>query len=267
MTFARAKNQKGQVLVAVFFLMILALGIGITISSRYIKNVKSFVQADDTSKALSVAEAAVENILLIPDFTLEEYVDLGTCGDDCYLEFTDNTGRTLSATVTLSYLGSGSESYFLPVTITESSQVLLNGYGEDAELYVCWDDPASIHALYIYEDGDIESDAYAYNAVGSSYSDNNFDEAAAAHGHANCFTINTWDTPLLLRLKAYYEDSDVYIISSGGNSLPIQGILIDSVGTAGDAVKRVQVVKSKPAPPTIFDYALYQSSEVDPLSN
>jgi len=53
------KNEKGQTLVIVVSVMVVALAVGMSLSTRYFKGLKSVVQTDSSSRALAVAEAGV----------------------------------------------------------------------------------------------------------------------------------------------------------------------------------------------------------------
>jgi hypothetical protein len=267
-THQKIKDQKGQVIVAVMFLMIIALGVGITISNRYVSSLKIGIGADDATKAVAIAEAAIERVLLLPNSTLEDYIEFNNCGDDCYLSITEGFGRTLEANVQLSYVADSTDPYSLNVTTSDTSQVLLSGYGSNESLYICWNSDASIYAAYIFEDGgEIKTDDYAYNALNSTHTENEFSNATSDQGYESCFVVTTRDNPELLRLKAFYMDAQIYVIPSPGESIPRQGILIESRGHAGEHYKKVSVIKTDPTLPSIFDYVLYQKSDIDALSN
>lgn len=262
------RNNKGQVIVIVMFLMILALGVGISISNRYINTVRINLGADDSSRAVSIAEAAVERVLLLPTSTLEEYVAFSNCDSDCHLEIVDETGRVLVADVTLGYVAETSDAYQLAISTSDVEQVSLTGYTTNAPLTICWNTDASIYATYVSEDGgQVTANSYAYNSLNSTHSENGFDNAASDLGYTSCFAVTASNTPRILRLKAYYQDTDVYIIPDSGEIIPRQGILIESTGRAGDISKKVSVMKTDSIAPNIFDYVLYQKSDSLPLSN
>lgn len=263
------KNEQGQTLVVVFMLMVVALTIGIAIASRYVQTLHIITESDNSSRALAVAEAAVEHVLLLPLSTLEDYAQNGTCTTDCYLEITSADGQTVSASVELSKLGNSTEPFLIDLEVDTTQQVNLMGYPDGEDITVCWNTgDMSITTLLIYgTTGDYEADAYSYNPTTTSHSDNNFDIAAPSFGYDNCFVINSQTDPAMLRLKAYYEEGPAVIIPSTGNALPTQGILIESTGTAGDAQKKVVVIITDPILPSVFDYVLYQKSETEPLSN
>jgi hypothetical protein len=156
----------------------------------------------------------------------------------------------------------------LRVDMDETSQLSLQGYATDSSVDICWDNDASIFAVYVYDDGvNINSTAYASNSLNSTHTDNGFSNAVSNHGHESCFTVTTSNTPLSIRLKAFYETTDVYAVPAPGQIIPRQGILIESIGVAGEAAKTVRAVKSDASLPTVFDYVLFQKSLTDPLSN
>ncbi len=263
------EKQKGQTLVVIIVLMVIALSIGIAISSKYIRGLRNITQADQASRALAVAEAAVEHILLLPISTVEDYAINGNCTTDCYLEITGADGQTIYANVELSVLGNSSDPYISELKVDEDLQVVLNGYPSGESLYVCWNQAdMSVTGLYVHgTTGGYEADAIAYNPTTTTHGDNNFNIAAPLFGYNNCFTLTTKDDSALLRLKANYEENIVVIIPAGGTSLPTQGILIESTGVAGNAQKVVSVIITDPILPSQFDYVLWQKDPSEPLSN
>ena len=99
----RVKNEKGQVLVMAIIIMAIALAIGVTVSSRYMSTLKNISESDNSSRALAVAEAAIENILIIPQETLENYINYNNCGNNCVLEISGESNYRARADVTLSF--------------------------------------------------------------------------------------------------------------------------------------------------------------------
>ncbi len=263
----KKKRQQGQTLIIVIVIMVVALTIGVTISSRYIKTLRDISEGDNSSRALAVAEAAIENILLIPDETLNEYIASGVC-DVCMLEISGESNYRARADVELSHAGLTDDAYNLKVTEDNVYQLSLNGYSSGSTLDVCWNGMASIYGSYIYQDGaDFLSEIYAYNPIGYSGSSNGFSEAEPKHGYDNCFEVNVTGTPHVLRVKPYNEDTFIYFVPATGETIPSQGILITSVGRSGNAIRTVKVLKTDGSVPEFFDYVIYQKSPDDPLSN
>ena len=269
MNKAYFKDQSGQTLVVIFMLMVIALTIGVALASRYIKTLHVLTETDNSARALAVAEAAVEHILLLPISTLEDYAQNGTCGSDCYLEITSADGQVVSANVELSKLGNSTEPFLIDLAIDSTYQINLVGYPDNQDVSVCWNTAdMSVTTMFIHGTiGNYAADAFSYNPTTTTHGDNNFDIAAPSFGYSNCFTINSQTDPAMLRIKAYYQEGPAVVIPSSGNALPTQGILIESIGTAGVAEKKVVVIITDPILPPIFDYVLYQKSTTQPLSN
>ena len=261
--------KKGQTLIAIFIIMLIALSVGVAVSSRFTASLHIFSRTDDSSKALAAAEAGLERTLALPMDTLKDYVDHGSCGTNCIWQVTDTTGQIIRANVTLSYEGNSStEAYKLNLSQDANSELSLAGYTSGKTLSVCWNSGASVYANYISQSGSsIKSKGYEYNAISSTHTENGFSPSSAMNGYQSCFNITATDTPLVLRLKSYYEDTQVFLVPYSGGSVPMQGILLKSVGQAGDSRRTVSALKTFPHTPVIFDYVLYQKSPTDPLSN
>ncbi|MFH1088670.1 MAG: hypothetical protein V1719_02405 [Patescibacteria group bacterium] len=261
-------KQKGQTLVIMLMLMVVATFVGITVSTRFVKNLRLVSSADDSSKALSVAEALVERLLLVTSATLEEYISNNSCGDVCALSIADATSQTLTASAVLSFSGNSVNSYTVSLKQTNVQQVSLAGYQSSRTINVCWNGDASVVGSYIYtQSGAVKATPLAYNAVGTSHSDNGFNTSSSSMGYDNCFSVSAANTPQAIRLKTAYDDAEGAVIPEAGYSIPIQGIKIESTGRAGEAVRKVTVIKSKSFVPSYFDYVIYQKSTSEALSN
>lgn len=262
------KETKGQTLVAIVVLSVLALTVGIIISNRFIKGLRGITESDNSSKALAIAEAGVERILLMPNETLEEYINFNSCGDTCLLEVTAPLGQKITAEVTLSFAGNSNDTFEADIKEGEVYQINLVGYGQGVGIDICWNDVASFYASYIFEQGSqVKSSAYAYNSTSYSGFDNGFSSAFSNHGYSSCFNILAEGIPKKLRLKSFYSDSTFYVVPDATQNLPVQGVLITSTGRAGNAIKTVSVLKSDTTAPEFFDYVLYQRTSSGPLSN
>jgi hypothetical protein len=249
-------NQNGQVIIIATFIMVLALAIGISVSNRFISGIRNISEADNSSKALSLAEAAVEKILLLPSSTLESYITNNNCGTDCQLEITDTTGQRLTATVSLSYTGQTINApYPLELLEGQTVEVFLQGYTSGQNVYVCWNTDASIEALYVStQSSTVRATPYAANAASSTHTENGFSTATSLFGYYSCLTVPASNTPQALRIKSYYRETEVHVLPASGYGLPIQGIQIQAVGMAGNARRKVTVIKTNSYLPTQFDY-------------
>ncbi len=262
------RNQKGQTVLAMIVLMIIALMVGVTVSDRFIKGLRAITSSDNTTKAVAVAEAAIERLLVLPTETLEDFITFNNCGTSCYLEITDVNGQKLIANVTLSHMGASSDPYPLSLRESETTELSLVGYTSGQGISVCWNGEQSVTGMYIKTvSGATNAEPFAYNSTTSAHPENNFLTASSLYGYQNCFTLTASDTPLSIRLKSAYAPVDVDVLPAPGYTIPAQGIRIDSVGQVGEARKTVTVIKSDPFVPAIFDYVIYQKSDTDALSN
>jgi hypothetical protein len=260
-----SKVHKGQTLVIVFFLMLLALSIGIVISQRFVNNFRMDVRIDDYSKATGVTDALVEKLLGVPYTQLIDYVNNNNCGSDCSLTITYPEGNA-TATGLLSRASSITGSYTLSAEVDDTVEIDLATYA-GSNLTICWNNQASVYAALVYtSSGVVNIQPYAYNATGNLL-DNGFSTALAQSGYGSCFTINMTGTVNLLRLKPYYQNTSFIIIPQAGVSLPSQGVTINVTGRFNEAVKNTIVVKTTPSAPTIFDNIITQTSPDHPLSN
>lgn len=268
LTTSIPKDQTGQTLVVIVFLMIVATTVGVTISNRFISTLKGFVRTDDSVKALKAAEAIVEQLLIVPNQTLEGYIAFGNCGSACTYSVTEPNGNVVSANVTLEYSGNSTDPFSLNLAPGEAGQISLLGYAAGSPIDICWQGSSSVHAAYIYiESAVTKITSYAVNSVSSPYNDNGFDTAAANHGYPNCFTINTIGTPQYVRIRPYYEQAALYAVPAIGQVIPRQGIIMDARGYSGESVKHITVLKTDPMAPAFFDYALLQTSGTSDLTN
>lgn len=266
-------NQKGQTIASVLLIMVLALTVGVTIATRFTSTLRQNIRQDNSSRALAVAEAAVERMLTREFQDLLDFISYSNCGSDCVLEILGDDGVLARADVSLSHAGNSSEPF--PINISQDSvtEVSLVGYAENTNVYVCWDVPSSgtlpsVFANLIHgTDGNYEADSYAVNSIGSVNASNNFDEATSALGYSNCFTANSKTDPQAIRIRSLYNDALAYVVPSGGATIPSQGVLITSIGKVLDSERKVEVLLSSPAVPLPFDYVIYSKTEELPLSN
>ena len=79
--------------------MAIALAVGVTVSSRFMSTLKTISESDNSTRALAVAEAAIENILIVPQETLKT-INYNNCGNSCVLEISGESNYRARADVT-----------------------------------------------------------------------------------------------------------------------------------------------------------------------
>lgn len=268
------RNQKGQTLIIVVLTMMMALAVGVSVSSRFLKSVNVTTRSDSSNRALAVAEALTERLLAKPYATLKGYIDFVNCGTECALTINGTDGVLAIASAVLSYVGNSPSPLSVSLKRNKVIEVDLTGYTANKTLSVCWNNPqsggeASITGFLIYDTGGSTYvlSNFAYNSLNSVYSSNGFSQSAGNYGYTNCFNIAGQTTPKLLRLKSVYNDVEAYVIPAAGANIPVQGILIKSTGTVQNATRVVSVTKSNSYLPIPFDYAIQVKSTTEPFSN
>ncbi len=264
-------NQKGQTLIVVMMLMIISLSIGLAISQRIIKGSGNSTTLDTSSRAYAVAEAAIEKMLPTAPGTLDTYINNNSCGTNCQVTITGADGVAATATVSLSYAGNSTSLFNTKVSRDDVTEVDLTGYG-NRPLELCWDGSSgstpSVSALFVYGSSTpYSSQRYAYNSTSTTHSSNGFTAAAPDLSYSNCFTISGQDNPRFVRIRAIYQDLNLYVIPKSGGTLPVQGYLLTSVGRLGSVTKTVTALKSRSFVPSSFDYVLFSTSDSTILTN
>ncbi|MBT6401319.1 hypothetical protein HN803_00225 [candidate division WWE3 bacterium] len=268
------KNEKGQTIAAVVMVMIIALSVGVSVSTRFIKSLRISSRTDTSSRAVAVAEAAVERILNTDYTDLEDYINFGSCGTACTLQIVGADGVTANATVTLGFAGGTSEDFLVSLREDDTIEVNLQTYPDNTDLNICWDAPPSgelpsVTGMLIHgSDGSgYEADAFSYNSIGSIYGANGFTEAISGYGYSHCALVNGTTDMLSVRVRSIYNSIDAYVVPSTGIDLPSQGIIISSLGVVSDTERQVEVLVSNPYLPLSFDYVLFSKATDNPLSN
>lgn len=268
----KSGTQKGQTLIVMVFIMAIALAIGISVSNRFVATLRSSTRTYTGYRSQAVAEAALERILIRTQEELTDYINFGTCGSDCTLSIVNDDGITETATITLSFLGNSSDPYLLTLQTDQIAEVLLGGYSDSTDLTICWDgaslspEPSVYGSLVYGQVGSYAVTNYAYNSATSSQT-NGFDTASGGSGYDSCFTATSETDPQIFRLKSFYNNVKVAVIPDSSTIIPSQGILIESVGVVLDTTKKISVIRGNNIVPLTFDYAVFSTSETDPLSN
>ncbi len=258
----KIKASSGQAILIILLIMAVALTIGLSVISRSITDIKISQQTEEAARAFSAAEAGIEEALVA-----------GTGGSGTFTE----TGATYQTEV--AGLGEGETEFVFPqeIQVDEPQTLYLAKYETDGTLTpsynkssidICWDGNAAIEASLYYESGGYKVARYATDSNGASrIPPNNFDPpdagSCAGLSHKKTLTFPT-GTLLFLRLRVLYENANVGANTPGGAGgvLPSQGVKIESTGTAGTSTRKVEVVRFHPAPPEIFDFAIYSGGNL-----
>lgn len=274
--FTILRNQKGQALLIIVLVMVVALTIGLSVASRTITNLRNTQEQANSQKALSSAEAGVEQAIK----------SNATVGQT----LSGNLSTTTSYTTTITQAGSGTTPFLLNagniVPKNDAIYVWLNPYAtQSAQLWpASWSTKSYNGTLSIYwgsstdpcANGAIEAivitkassapsptaTRYVYDSCAARQSVNHFSAPTSSVNTISGTTTRyradiAITNGILGRVNPYY--SDVNIALSGSSPLPSQGTVITSVGTAQNSTQRqVRVYQGFPEiPPEFFPFILF----------
>ncbi len=248
------QTKKAQTLIIIIAVMVIAMSVGAALSTRFIKTLKDTAYIDMSSRALAVAEAGAERLLIRPLSELEQFIANDSCGSNCLIEIIGTDGVTATASVVLSYDGNTSGPYPLSLETNKTKEVYMNSYPSNTSFNICIDSKSVSNPIAV-------SVLFAYGSTGNYQIENYLLESFGCH------TIPGKSNPALLRITSIYDDFTGQLVPVVGASIPSQGVLIESTGRLNDVVKIVRVLKTYSYVPSDFDYILYSKSEDEPLSN
>jgi Tfp pilus assembly protein PilX len=267
------KKQTGQALLVVVLVMVIALTVGLTIATKSITNFRSSTDLANSQKALSAAEAGVEQAL-----KQDKSVNNST--------FTSNTGyQTILSKIggsptALTFLLNGGN----PVSQDTGIDLWLSDYSTDsAKLYQNqW---SGNFTLYWGDNsGDCNNAAVEIVIISGTKANpvltkNAYDPCAARRGvnHFSPITSTQYaingttfyyktdpqnvNSGFFARIIPLYTNAVIGIVNLPDNPIlnyPTQGSVVTSVGSSGSTQRRVNVFQGYPALPTeLFLYNLF----------
>ncbi|MDP2874217.1 MAG: hypothetical protein Q8N84_02925 [bacterium] len=279
-------GERGSALLIIVGVLAVLTVAGLAYSARSISTVKQTAHSTQSDQAYACAEAGAEEAL--GKLEADEDVSACTKANPCQGELKapqDSTKTLCSFAYSVGQdpeAGANSYSFILEQDLT--AQINLQGVaaGTLANVYwyksgedtgTCGGNPnkaALLYALVYYQAPGGYQMAKAIYDPCSDRSSNGFAAAEAGedpYSHGLSITMPNHDVskPVLLRLRALYAGTHA-MIKVAGVALPEQGKLILSTGRAGEAsvnqvsVRQVEVKRSNPALPTIFDYVLFSGA-------
>ncbi len=269
-------GDRGSVLLIIVGILTVLMVAGLAYSARSISTQKQSSHSIQSDQAYACAEAGAEEALGI----LEGGDVLGCSseGSPCAGSLTDPASPTTELCHFNYYAtddppaGAGSYDFVLgqddtiQLTLTGGGNITLYWYGSGVDE----GDPAALLYSAIYYDGaDYQMDKAIYDPTPLLRPpDTGFDSNVSASDEADYDYMKTIaipdgnGRPVLLRVRGLFASNQAMIKDSG---LTSQGTRVTSTGYAGESVRRVEVRRSNPYLPTIFDYVLFSGSSTIPL--
>ena len=273
--FHRIDSQKGQILLVVVLAAVISLTVGLSVASRVITNTKVAKNETDSQKALSAAEAGIDQKLktggagnLSINFGNNSSVltkPITLLGSQILVDAGSTINRDDGADIWLSDYGAG------------TSPTYANPWSGDIIVY--WKDNSPTDCT---QNAAIEIAVISGSSIAnSSMARYAFDSCTRTP--ANSFTASsdssvpktisgiTFDhsakisifSGYIARIVPLYANTIIAIEGYQAGStqpkiLPAQGTVIESVGTAGNATRKVKVFQGYPKIPTeYFPYSLF----------
>lgn len=255
------QSSRGQVGIIILLVVVVVSTIGISVVSRTSTDVSLSRSNEASNSALDAAESGVEQAL-------------SNAADTDPTNANKTTGSVTSIPgVSVGYTVDRRSS--LTATVDEGASVGLDvtGAANGNTLTIAWaketdcttQTPASL-AVTVYKTVGSTPMVRKYYAGACPHNpDDGFPQASAgSNGYFRTVDIPLEAGDVLVRIRTVYNQSDLVIAGSGGYALPVQQFLIRSTAQqdSGKETKAVQVDRSLPMPPSVFDYTLFSGTTI-----
>ena len=271
-SFLNINNQKGQALLIVVLVMVVALTVGLSIASKSITSFRTSTDTASSQKALSAAEAGIEQALKsntsIPITSISQDTKYST-------DVSSVQGTTFLLNGSNPLLQSSGVDLWLTPYSSDSAKLYQNPYPSSGSFTVYWGDSkedssgtcknAALEVVVIA--GTKTSPVisrYAFDPCSARQTGNHFVSPggqATVAGRTFYYqaTIPVGDGGvaggggLIARVIPLYMSAIMGI--NGTNNFPSQGSLITAIGSSGTTERRVNVFQGHPELPA--EYYLY----------
>ena len=268
--FYSINRQKGQALLVVVLVMVIALTVGLSVASRTITSFRNSTEVVNSQKALSAAEAGIEQALKSnlsvanPNFSQDSGYDTkissvrGT-------SFLLNNGNFVPQDEGIDL--------WLSDYSSESAKLYQNTYPANGSFTLYWGDSsggcnnAALEVVLIV--GSKTSPVltrFAFDPCQTRSTQNGFTfiNPTQATVNGKTFSYQATVSPvgngnvtggggLIARIVPLYKNASVGVIST--SALPVQGYVLASTGSSGNVIRKVNVFQAFPQIPA--EYYLY----------
>ncbi len=262
-------SERGSALLIIVGVLAVLTVAGLAFSSRSISTLKQTGLSTQSDQAYACAEAGAEEALgklekddAFPGPGNGTLTDNGK--DLCTYEYTIEADPP-SGTGTYEFLLEQDQTVQISLTgATAGDTGSINWYKTGSDTGDC-PDRAALLAAWVFYQGGYQMTKEIRDPCQAQRSGNGFTaidgDGVGGYTYGFAFSIPAHDPgkPVLLRLRALYTDTHGMIKVDTG-SLPEQGKRILAKGAAGASVRQVEVKRSNPSLPTIFDYVLFSGA-------
>lgn len=286
----KQNSESGQTLIIVLLVMVLSLATGIAVSTRSSSTVHQTSNLAVSEQALATAESAMEimlkqtitsgsnlyNVVYTAGFNVK--ADLHTACDSaafpvtpCYKDMGNNSSASVSV-ITTPLVTDPTSAFEFNLDPGDVQQVWLNNVaaGYSGQVVVCWQKigevdssgvPGAIELRVITGiSPDLTINTYAYDPNAARRATNGFTAptGTGAGLYSNCLAPFAVTNAQAIRIKALYTGTSISIAPAAAQpAIPYQGNVITCTGYSGGSKRTVQVIKTLPQLPALFDYGVY----------
>lgn len=269
----RRQGEAGQILLIVVLASVISLTVGLAAISRSVTNTRISTEEANSQKALAAAEAGVEeqlnranlaNTAAITDRQLSNKSEF-----DATVDSVDGTQVPIN---------NG-----LPISQDDGADIWLSDYPSftnprSPNLTIMWNAPTGsdpcvapameVAVIYGADRNNPSMGRYAADPCSSRRSDNRFTNAGGSssityggktYNFQFTYNIGLINSGYIARVIPLYANAgSMGVRVNNGVGLPPQGFVIDSTGSAGNAVRKVKVFQGYPRVPVeFFPYNLF----------
>ena len=274
-------QDSGQALVLVLLSLSVVLTIVLFVLSRSITDIAVSTSGEEAIRAFSAAEAGVEKALVLGPSG-------GPIGD---ANFSASVESFAEGQYQFNYpldLASGDSATIWFVSHDDSGSIICDAENpcfSGNQMKVCWGESGTsasssttpaIEISVFYDDGSIKIGRGAFDPYSGRPTSNFFsqpdsgtctisDKTYEFQKTIDFSDLGAADELLFAKVRMFYNSDrshgvGVDVNFPGNDALPSQGNLINSTGTSGESVRRVEVFQSFSEPPSIFDSAVFSST-------
>ncbi len=300
-TLKNPESYSGQALLIILLVMSVALTTVLSVVSRSVTDISITTYESDSVRALSAAEAGIEQVFITKSSTGEVTLDndakfdaqVATAtpvGDEFAYPTRLNAGEAatfwfVSHDATSRLTCAGEPCFQGPRLNVYWGDGLVTGPNPAIEISIYYDTTYDAIAIGSNDFNNVEVIRLAYDpdSRGNNFSSavlGTFNIGGETYDYSTGDIILTSLLPpgcpedldpthgcvLMVSVKALYNTTDVPLgiitTTSGSGKLPAQGINISSTGEFGDSVRKVNVFQSYSVPPVIFESSIFSYGKI-----
>jgi hypothetical protein len=242
-------SERGQAGIVVLLMTVVLVTIGLSVASRSVTDIRFSEQEEETTRAFDIAEAGVEEALR---------QDLSTFTPGTLYQNPINPSDSFEVSQGNIIIAEIEEGEAIEVDVSSFSGDVDINWGAVGEQ--CNVNPrfASLVVSVINNSGNLARTAYTRSGCNRA---DNFSQTAGASPLTG-YELNI-DHPVAgsdqrMRIRAVYAGTNLLVQTDSGDFPDPQYYIVHSEAqTAGGESRAVEVTKSLPIPPSIFDFAVF----------